>query len=87
MKKILFLFAASALLCACGFNKESNDAAQEEDTVIDESDIVYICTGPMSECYHCEEDCRGLQSCSDDVIIVSIDKAEEMGRRPCKYCY
>lgn len=48
---------------------------------------VYICTGPKSECYHSHSKCRGLNNCSTTIKTVSIEKAEEMKRRPCKLCY
>ena len=48
---------------------------------------VYICTGPMSKRYHCDRYCRGLNSCSKEVIAVSLEKAKKMGRTPCGWCY
>ena len=39
---------------------------------------VYICTGPMSKRYHCDRYCRGLNSCSKEVIAVSLEKAKKM---------
>ena len=49
--------------------------------------IVYICTGPMSQCYYSDRDCYGLQRCSKNVEVVSLKEAIEAGRRPCKYCH
>lgn len=48
---------------------------------------VYICTGPKAKVYHRTSNCSGLNSCSGNVISVSISKAKEMGRRACKKCY
>lgn len=48
---------------------------------------VYICTGPQSKRYHCDRYCRGLSSCSKEVIAVSLEKAKRMGRTPCGWCY
>lgn len=47
---------------------------------------VYICTGPSSECYHVSDECIGLRNCGSDTKKVSISKARENGRRPCKLC-
>ena len=49
--------------------------------------MVYICTGPKSECYHKTSTCRGLKKCSGDIKKISLDEAKEMRRRPCGYCY
>lgn len=48
---------------------------------------VYICTGPMSKRYHKFASCKGLKNCSEKVIKVDIQKAKNMGRTPCGYCY
>ena len=47
---------------------------------------VYICTGPQSEVYHRTEDCTGLSRCSGIKKSITVSKANEMGRRPCKIC-
>lgn len=49
--------------------------------------VVYICTGPKAETYHKRKDCRGFNRCSGGIRAVSLSKAKEMGRRPCKICY
>lgn len=48
---------------------------------------VYVCTGPQSKRYHCTPRCKGLHSCSKQVIAVSLSKARSMGRTPCGWCY
>lgn len=48
---------------------------------------VYICTGPQSKRFHKTSHCRGLNSCSGDVVAVTISKATSLGRTPCKWCY
>ena len=50
-------------------------------------ETVYICTGPKSECYHSTSSCQGLKACSTTIKAVSIEKAKEMNRRKCKWCY
>ena len=49
--------------------------------------IVYVCTGSNSKRYHKTDECWGLNSCSGDIVRVSIEKARQMGRTPCKICY
>ena len=48
---------------------------------------VYICTGPQAKSYHKDEECYGLQSCSDNIDLIPIDQAKDEGRKPCRYCY
>lgn len=74
--KHLLLLLVTITLVACGGSKTA-----------EKSKNVYICTGHMSECYHEAPDCRGLIRCSRDIEEVTIEEAEEMGRRPCSYCY
>ena len=51
------------------------------------SDSVYICTGPYAKAYHNDSECRGILACKADIETVSINKAEDMERTPCSYCY
>lgn len=81
MKKLLLLLASAALLTGCG---SAVVQTSDEET---NGEIVYICTGHMSECYHEDPDCRGLIRCSRDIEEITIEEAEEMGRRPCSFCY
>lgn len=74
--KHLLLLLITITLVACGGSKYRKS-----------EDIVYICTGYMSECYHEDPDCRGLIRCSRDIEEITIEDAEEMGRRPCRICY
>lgn len=48
---------------------------------------VYICTGPQSKRYHRTSTCKGLKSCSKEVVKVTLEKARNMNRTPCGYCY
>lgn len=52
-----------------------------------QTNYVYICTGPSATTYHKTDECKGLNRCSREIKMVSIDKAKKMGRRPCKFCY
>lgn len=74
--RYLLLLLVTITLVTCG-GKENKK----------ESEKVYICTGYMSECYHEDPDCRGLIRCSRDIEEITIEEAEDMGRRPCSFCY
>lgn len=50
-------------------------------------ETVYVCTGPMSHCYHTSRNCKGLERCSKTIEAVSITEAIQAGRRPCKFCH
>lgn len=78
MKQLILII--TTILC-CSFTV--GDTSQETSSGI----TVYICTGPKSKRYHCDQYCKGLRSCSKDVIAVSLEKARKMGRTPCKWCY
>jgi hypothetical protein len=80
MKKTIFtalLFLA--IVSPTGAETSHN---QQKDT-----DKVYVCTGKSSKRYHKTDKCKGLRSCSRDIIAVSVAKAKGMGRTPCKMCY
>jgi hypothetical protein len=48
---------------------------------------VYVCDSKTSKVYHCKKDCKELQKCTDEIIYITIDNAEKMGKKPCKICY
>ena len=75
---VLFLVSCNNPNCQSG--SIHGLMAQREKTV-------YICTGPMSQCYHSDQDCYGLQHCSKSIETVSLTEAIKDGRRPCKYCH
>lgn len=77
------LAIASILLAAptlVAFSSKQHVRVQAEPTV-------YVCTGPTASTYHKTNRCSGLNRCSGDIIPVSLSKAKQMGRRPCKKCY
>ena len=47
---------------------------------------VLICNSKSSYAYH-KYRCRGLNNCKSGVLTVTLSKAKEMGRTPCKNCY
>lgn len=66
----------------------SGNMFSEEDTPEDNLFFyVWICTGTSSHSYHCDPECRGLQSCNGHIDKVHTEDAREMGRKPCKICY
>lgn len=76
MKKVMLLFAMLCLI-------EPSVAFENRETAAQ----VYICTGPKAKAYHKTDRCRGLNRCSGKVVSVSLEKAKQMGRRPCGICY
>lgn len=48
-------------------------------------DSVLICTGSASTTYHTNPDCKGLESCTKEVIVVATNDIKSK-RRFCKRC-
>lgn len=48
-------------------------------------DSVLICTGSASKTYHTNPDCKGIESCTKQIILVA-KKDVEKKRRFCKRC-
>ena len=71
MKKVINILVTIALLSSCGST----------------GDEVWICTGRSSKCYHATQSCMGLSNCGGNIKEVSLEEAEDMGRRPCRICY
>lgn len=78
-KNTLLLFAMFAIV-SCGGSKEKENKKLHYDEV-------YVCTGRYAKRFHCDEDCKGLQSCRGDIVVMSIEEAEDYGLTPCGYCY
>ena len=83
-KKVIIILAVLFLASCDNANRQTGSIhglmGKKEKTV-------YICTGPMSQCYHSDQDCYGLQRCSKSIEAVSLSEAIKDGRRPCKYCH
>ncbi len=47
---------------------------------------VLICDSPNAYAYHVKY-CHGLNSCKREIMKVSLEKAIELGRKPCGNCY
>lgn len=54
-----------------------------------QSITVYISTGNGAYAYHATKTCRTLRRCNGEghIRAVSLEKAQSMGRRPCKVCF
>jgi hypothetical protein len=81
-----------ALLAIIGCNGERKNTHISPFGVIsaapkDNSNDVYVCTGRYAKRFHCDEDCKGLRSCRGDIVVMSIEEAEDYGLTPCGYCY
>lgn len=98
MKTIIQITLCILLATTIGCSKKdkqegtSKGWATETPTTIDkeeneEDNMVWVCTGPKSKRYHCDEDCKGLSKCSRFVEHISIDEAESQGKTPCRFCY
>lgn len=53
-----------------------------------DNNTVYISKGSSAYAYHINKSCRTLKRCNDEghVVAVTLEKAKEMGRTPCKVC-
>ncbi len=74
--KRLVTIASMLLLFAAG-----NFAAD------DQNEMVWICTGRNSLCYHSVENCRGLDTCTGNLRQVPLKTAQTIDRRECRICY
>jgi hypothetical protein len=53
-----------------------------------DNNTVYISKGSSAYAYHIKKSCRTLKRCNEEghVVAVTLAKAKEMGRIPCKVC-
>lgn len=47
---------------------------------------VYVLESSSSKCYHMDKDCVSLKNASHRLKKVTLEEAEDMGKRPCKHC-
>lgn len=71
----LLLMGTTATMSA---DKEKTDSKDE---------MVWICTGRNSQCYHRVANCRGLETCGGNVRQIKVEMAQKLDRRECKICY
>lgn len=81
MKKILFIVAL--VVATLGTYSCTNASAKEQK----KEAKVYICTGKYAKRYHKYFDCKGLNSCKGEILLIPISKAKKQGKTPCGYCY
>ena len=81
------LLAAPTLVAFSTSSKQHVKVQAEPTVYVCTGPTVYVCTGPTASTYHKSNRCSGLNRCSGDVIPVSLSKAKQMGRRPCRKCY
>ena len=53
------------------------------------NNTVYISKGSSAYAYHMKRSWRTLKRCNEEghVMAITLAKAKEMGRKPCKVCY
>ena len=90
MMRTIVLALTLMLLIGCS-SKEGQQEQEQPPTeqAIEQptSTAIYICNSPTAETYHNNPECRGLSRCRYEVVEVTQEEAEELGRRPCKICY
>lgn len=47
---------------------------------------VFVIESSTSKCYHMDKGCWGLKNASHRLKIVTLEEAEQMGKRPCSKC-
>ncbi|MCU0435959.1 MAG: hypothetical protein MUC87_21050 [Bacteroidia bacterium] len=90
MNKILLLLIVLITSAFTPVREESSVADKANAGFVIEAtagDSVYVCLGSGAYAYHNTRNCRGLKQCKANIILVPIEKAQSMPRRPCGYCY
>lgn len=95
MKKIVGFFGIiltlAVTLSGCNNTNASSSSSEagaltctsDTQTSAESCTFVYIAASGKGTKYHYNPDCSNMQN----VILISIDKAEEKGYEPCKKCY
>lgn len=47
---------------------------------------VYICKSSSSYAYHVKKNCGSLNRCKSEIVAISLEEAQKMGRKPCGNC-
>lgn len=71
---IYFLIISLLILAGC-----SSPAHEEKKEV-------YVCTSSSASTFHRSDSCSALKRCNDEILFVSLEKAKEHKRKPCKIC-
>lgn len=77
-----------------GKRKVENPYTQTDHTPIprftsaDDSITMYmICNSSGSKRFHKSPNCKGMQNCKSEVLLVDIEQAGTMGKTECGYCF
>lgn len=81
MKKLLIAAALMLPMMLCGSSASNGTAVGKSENT------VYVCTGKSAKKYHKSSSCKGLRNCKGDIVVMEKNRAEAMGRRPCRICY
>lgn len=84
MKKAILLLSLSLSLVAFGPFQPA--VAEEYALVAPQSQQVLICESSSSYAYHAYK-CSGLSRCTHSISKLSLQEAQNLGRKPCKICY
>lgn len=77
IKTALAVMVAVCTISACAPERKQKNQSEE----------VYVCTGPKSTRYHKTPDCKGLSRCSADIRQMTRQEAEAKHYTPCRMCY
>ena len=80
MKRTILVCALIGLLCSCW----GNHSRQTKHPVNEAG--VFVCAGRTAKRYHSVDDCKGLSRCSGEILEMTLEEAEEMGKTPCRMC-
>jgi len=80
LQNFLLLFFISIILISCTKNNDNISSS------VNNSDMVYVCTGPYAKAYHKDKDCKGLTNCSKEIKTISLNETQQMKRYSCRYC-
>ena len=80
---LLLIAVTCVVLSACTSDKSGKRAKQERWGY---SENVFVCSGGSARRYHSTDDCPGLSRCSGEILIMSVEEAEDEGKTPCRIC-
>ncbi len=89
IKQIIFIsFVLSLTNCS---SNGKNDVVDDTNNQFNSSQssnnsLVIICLSEDAYAYH-EHECRGLERCDASTQEVTLEEAQENGRKPCGFCY
>ncbi len=81
----LFIKAAICFMTAFSLLNCSNCKTSEENSK-DTGNVVYISTSPKAYAYHVNPNCKWLIRTTHSIKEISLEEAEDRGRRPCSKC-